>query len=428
MHSSLDNFRATPPEVSAVPAISLPSLHRMELPGGVTLALYDSGDVDVCRLTFIKEGGRASLSPEVAALLPPMMKEGSSLDSPEQLADLLDFYGAWLTTSISSYHHTWNFYFLNSKINEVIDHAIALVSQPAFFPDNFEMLRESAVKALEISLSKVKFAAEQQSTIQAMGPANPLSRNPEVDSLSSLSHPQFLSEASDLASGHITVLAGGKISDSVRSILIDRLSSIVCAAPSATPSNPFSTLIADRITIPMSEASQSAVLITLPAPPRRHPDYIPLHIAVGALGGYFGSRLMLNIREKKGFTYGISAGLMGYPDGSFIRISAECDNTHVENLIREVKNEMLLLASNPPDGDELFRLRQALSASLLEAVDTPFNVVNFHSTMIVSGIPDDYFNRKVYLLNSITPEEIAAIADKYLRPEAINIAIAGNPA
>lgn len=66
----------------------------------------------------------------------------------------------------------------------------------------------------------------------------------------------------------------------------------------------------------------------MPTVLRSDADYIPLRILVTALGGYFGSRLMTNIREDKGYTYGISASLLGYRNNSFISISCQCDTSH----------------------------------------------------------------------------------------------------
>ena len=179
--------------------------------------------------------------------------------------------------------------------------------------------------------------------------------------------------------------------------------------------------------ITLENATQSSVNITIPAIPRSHPDYLPLHLTLFALGGYFGSRLMLNIREEKGLTYGISSVLSGYLDGAYVEISAETDNAHVEQLIDEVRFELRNLAENPCSGDELMRIKQCANTAHAATLDSPLSIAEHYAAIIQSGLPDGYFNDKQRAIASLSPDVISAMASQYLRPELVRIAIAGNP-
>ena len=179
--------------------------------------------------------------------------------------------------------------------------------------------------------------------------------------------------------------------------------------------------------ITLDSATQSSVNITLPAIPRSHPDFLPLHLTLFALGGYFGSRLMLNIREEKGLTYGVSSSLLGYIDGSYVDISAETDNAHVSQLIDEVRFELKNLAENPCSGDELIRIKQCANTAHASVLDSPLSIADYYATSIQSGLPEGYFNDKQQAIATLSPEIIAQMAQRYLRPEFMRIAIAGSP-
>ena len=148
-------------------------------------------------------------------------------------------------------------------------------------------------------------------------------------------------------------------------------------------------------------------------------------LTVNSLGGYFGSRLSTNIRERLGLTYGINASLLGYAEGSLIRISTECDNASRDLVVEEIGAEMRRLASDPPGSDEMERICMTEYSSLLDIMETPFTVSDFYQSLHVNGVTADYFYQRLEAARTMTSERIAEIAGKYLRPELMTVAVAG---
>ena len=173
------------------------------------------------------------------------------------------------------------------------------------------------------------------------------------------------------------------------------------------------------------ESMQNAIAMGIPAISRHHEDYVPLRLTVMALGGYFGSRLMTNIREEKGLTYGIGAALMGGHEGSHAYISAKCDSNFTDKVISEIKAELVRLASDPPRGEELERLRMHAYVSLLEILDTPKSIMDYYRTMLIAGTPADYLERQLKGITGLSSDVISEMASKYLRPELLRTSIAG---
>jgi predicted Zn-dependent peptidase len=144
-----------------------------------------------------------------------------------------------------------------------------------------------------------------------------------------------------------------------------------------------------------------------------------------ALGGYFGSRLMSNIREEKGLTYGISASLCGNYEGAYVEIDAQCDASFVEQVVEESRKEIASLWENPPRDEELHRIKLRVWSSLASIADTPFATSDYYITRRIVGTTDSYFQDQMEALKNLTSHRIAEIAKKHLNPDALTVAIAG---
>ena len=142
-------------------------------------------------------------------------------------------------------------------------------------------------------------------------------------------------------------------------------------------------------------------------------------------GGYFGSRLMSNIREAKGYTYGISAGIMFYPDSGLLAISTETDNEYVEPLIQEVYHEIDRLHQEPVSAEELTIVRNYMLGEMCRSYESPFSLSDAWIFIATSGLDDDYFSRSLLAVNEVTPMEIQDLAQRYLCKETLKEVIAG---
>lgn len=419
--------RTVAPPLQSVPAIALPPMTSAMLASGAELKIYDKSPTDVVQLSVVREGGLAEIAdPAAAQLFGATLREGSAHYSAGEIAETLDFNGAWLNASVLPHHHLLKFYALRKRLPEVLPVVNDILRAPAFAPEAVERHRESQAGKLEVALRKVKFLADRSSQLAAYGAGHPLVRDVTPDAIRAVRRDDLLAVAGAWREAPATIYLSGKVTDSVAALVESAFGDLPCGRRSlirAVPLSPAPPGSTRRTAL--DGASQCAVAMTLPAVSRSHPDYLMLHTAVAALGGYFGSRLMSVVREEKGYTYGISAGLLGQIDGAFISIGAECDPRFVGALIEEVRTQMLRLAEEPPAGDELVRLRQALASGLLEVLETPFTIADYHSTMQTQGIADGYFDSRVRLLRSLEPRHIAAMAERYLRPELLTVSIAG---
>jgi predicted Zn-dependent peptidase len=150
-----------------------------------------------------------------------------------------------------------------------------------------------------------------------------------------------------------------------------------------------------------------------------------LRFTVFALGGYFGSRLMSNIREEKGYTYGITAALSSLPEGSRIRINCEAGNEYVADVLREIDNEVARLANEEMSDEELAVVKQTVMSSLTALLDSPFTVMDYHRQIDEQNLGEDYYTYQLAELQRFNAARAKEMAQKYLLNCAHVTALAG---
>ena len=173
-------------------------------------------------------------------------------------------------------------------------------------------------------------------------------------------------------------------------------------------------------------AIQAAVSMAIQAIGRNHPDYLALRVLCTVLGGYFGSRLMSNIREDKGYTYGINAFLSGREQDGFVGVSTECDVHYTWQLIDEVKYEMQRLRDQLIPEAELALVRQYMLSDQVKTLDTPFSLASYVASTLLYGVYPEYFNRQIETILNITPQRLQQVAQAYLDLDRLRIVIAGD--
>jgi predicted Zn-dependent peptidase len=158
---------------------------------------------------------------------------------------------------------------------------------------------------------------------------------------------------------------------------------------------------------------QGAIRLGRLFPNRHHPDYTPMVVLNTLFGGYFGSRLMSNIREDKGYTYGIYSSLSPEIGGGSMIIHTETGTAVIDGAITEIHREMELLCNEPADAEELLLVKNYLLGGLLGDLDGPFQILQRWRSLILNGFTEEQFNNNVRIYKTITPAELQALAQKY---------------
>ncbi len=418
--------RTTPPPIHTIGEISLPLPDSQTLSNGVRFNYVKGGSQEVVQLSIVWQGGCLEAPhPMVATLLASLMSQGSAHHTGAEISEILDFHGAMLKITASRHVTILQLTALNSMLADVMPIVREVICEPSLEQQAFETFHEIEVNNFLLAHSKVSVLCNEALAPLVKGPSHPESEVPTIEQVRSIT----LGQVRDFYHSLITAdgcqaYLGGNFSDEIFNCVRRMLESLPSPCPAIEKIIvPYSPEPPSTVVVVKPGAVQAAIEIGLPSIPRFHPDYIPLRLSVMALGGYFGSRLMKNIREDKGYTYGICAYLLGNQEGSYISVMAQADEAYVEAVIDEVGKEMEQLAVAPLPPDEMMRLRQFASSSLLETLDSPFTIIDYYKTIESVGLPEGYFGKQVRWVRDITPDIIMDMARKYIIPAQMRVAV-----
>jgi predicted Zn-dependent peptidase len=175
-----------------------------------------------------------------------------------------------------------------------------------------------------------------------------------------------------------------------------------------------------------ANGSQSAIRVGKMWVSKSHPDYIPLSILVTILGGYFGSRLMANIREEKGYTYGIGSFVLSLKYASYLVISTEVGNEYVEPTLKEIDFEMKRLQNELVSENELETVKSYLLGEFLRDFDGPFALAGSFKSINDFDLDYSFYDNYLLTLRSITSEDLMKLALQYLNTDDFYKVVAGS--
>ena len=180
-----------------------------------------------------------------------------------------------------------------------------------------------------------------------------------------------------------------------------------------------------RVFVEKSDALQSSLKMCCFMMDRIHPDFLKARVMVTLFGGYFGSRLMSNIREDKGYTYGIGAGIVNCPGSGVLAISTEADNQYIESIIQEVYLEMDKMCNDLAPQEELEMVRNYMLGDMCRSYEGPFSLSDAWIYTETADLDDDFFTRSLDAIRSVTCEEIRTLAQRYFCKEMLIEVVAG---
>lgn len=402
---------------------------RTTLPNGVPLTIINAGEQEVVRIDILFAGGRWQQTQKLQALFTNrMLREGTQKYTTAAIAEKLDYYGSWLELSSSSEYAYITVYSLNKYVAKTLEVVESLIKEPLFPQKELSTILETNIQQYLVNTSKVDFLAHR-SLLQALyGEKHPCGQMVVEEDYHAIS-PDLLRDFYEhhYHSGNCSVFLSGKVTNDVIQRVTDAFGTPFGQHQLAAlkPEFPFTSIAEKRVFIERDDAMQSAVRLGCTTITRQHPDYLKLRVLMTIFGGYFGSRLMSNIREEKGYTYGISAGIMFYPDSGLLAIATETGNEYVEPLIKEVYHEIDRLHQELVSVEELTAVRNYMLGEMCRNYESPFSLSDAWIFIATSGLGDDYFSRSLQAVNEVTPEEIQKLAQRYLCKETLKEAIAG---
>lgn len=403
---------------------------RSLLPNGVVLNVLDAGENEVTRIDLLVGGGRwHQVQPLQALFANRMLREGTRRYTASEIAEKLDYYGAWLELSSASEYAFITLHSLNKYLPQTLDVLESIVKEPVFPEKELSVIVDNNIQQFLVNSSKVDFLAHRGLVNSLYGEQHPSGRLVQEEDYRRI-NPEVLRQFYDryYHSGNCTIYLSGKITDdSLRRIEAlfgsEPFGKDFCK-PELKEYLPVSSP-EKRIFIERPDALQSAVRMGMLSLERTHPDYLKARVLVTLFGGYFGSRLMSNIREEKGYTYGISAGILPYPGQGLLVVNAETANEFVEPLIGEVYHEIDRLQNELVSAEELYTVKNYMLGDICRSYESAFSLADAWIFVHTSGLGDTYFADALNAVKTITSQEIRELAQRHLCKEKLKEVVSG---
>ncbi|NUN99760.1 MAG: insulinase family protein [Saprospiraceae bacterium] len=411
--------RTRPPAIYHIDRLHLPQPLLHYLDNGIPV--YDTriNTQDVLKIELVFQAGRPQESKKlVARATAGLLKDGAGELDGAAIAEAIDFYGGTLNIPSGMDGVNLVFYCLSKHLPSVLPVLSEIILKPTFPQHELEAYVQRHLQNLKIDLSKPDIVAYRNITEMIFGESHPYGYNSLPEHYAALTREDL--QAHHQAwyhSGNCMIFICGKTDDQTVRLLnqyFGKMPAGISAGVPFFPAPPEKPL--PKKHFPHAEAVQTAVYIGRRMFPRNHPDYCGMYVLNTLLGGYFGSRLMTNIREEKGYTYNILSMLDTMQTDGWFYVGTEVGNEFTGRTITEIYSEMEMLRKEPVDKEEMDMVRNYLMGGFLTMIDGPFNVSEVVRTLITESLPLDFFEQWVNKVANITPDELQALAKKYLDP------------
>lgn len=421
--------RLTPPPVHEIGKLVLEPADDYVLENGIRLHVVSGSEIETNRMTVLLPGGSCdSKMPGMNELISKLLFEATEKLSAAEVANVLELNGAWGGSLVTTLNTSIDVFSMNSKFMLILPIVYDMIMIPRFEEESIEQHRRRMRAVQEIKMKRVGWLSDLGARKLMYGEDSNLAKTTDFVELDKVTRDELLeTHRSRLDPQGIHIYLSGHVTEEMRNAVIEQFSKIPASVVYPLAEVTFRDEYSETtVNIDCPEAVQSAIKLLLPAVGRLHPDYIPLRMAVTALGGYFGSRLMLNIREDQGLTYGISAYLMGCKNKSFAVVATETDSANTERVIESVKEELEKMKDSASyTAEEINRLSKHVVSSLATILDTPFSRIDFIQTQITADAPPTYFADQECWARKISAETLSDIAKKYFDLDKLMIVTAG---
>lgn len=410
--------RRVPPPFRAITNIKLPSHQLHYLDNGIPVYELNMGTQDILKLELIFDAGRWYEQKKlVARATSSLLKEGTTAKNSAKIAEIFDFYAGTLRFPSSLDHANIVLYCLNKHFDKLIPILSEILTAPTFPQFELDSYINRKKSSLAIELEKADVVAYREVTELIFGSDHPYGYNSSIAYYDALTREDLIQHFNQTYSAHnCKIVISGKINNDILKQLNQHLGQLE-KRPTLVPNHVIKPAENRNLILKKERSLQSAIRVGRRLFTRKHPDFKKMYILSTLLGGYFGSRLMQNLREDKGYTYGVYAAMeLMRHEGDFF-IGVEVGNELTKPALKEIYHEFRRLRDEPVLDDELSMVKNYMLGAMLSALDGPFNAAEILKTIIVDDLSPDYFNDMEEVIQSITPQEIQELANKYLKEE-----------
>lgn len=408
--------RSKPPTIHSITQISLLDAEQLQLQNGVSLHLLPGGDQDVVSLQFILPAGRwQETKPLQALYTASLFKDGTAFKSSREVNEIIDFHGAHLSVSATYDFVKLQLVALTKHLPPLLHLLEELFESPGYTDQELEIKRSKFIEKLKFNQQKTEYLAQRLFHEKTFGSEHPYgykSTKEKYEAISCNDIKQFFNNQYSLQDGF--VLLAGNFSKSILNAVLTTIENIQTPSTSKKVENFTIHTQAGKYHNRKVNEQQASIRIGMPTISIQHPDFQPFHLLNTVLGGYFGSRLMSNLREEKGFTYGVYSFLGSFLHQGYFYIGTDVGVEQAEAAVNEIYNEMELLKNKIISDKELQLVKNYVMGKYLAKIDGPFAQAKVFQSLLLREESAKDFVSRVQQIQDIKANQLQELANRYL--------------
>ncbi|MDR2894446.1 MAG: insulinase family protein [Alistipes sp.] len=414
------------PEIVVPRGAELPHVETVTLPGGLPLHMIRTPGQQVVRVSLVWGAGSAVQSkPFVASSTLNLLSEGSEHLTAQEIAERLDFVGSYFDVSIDRDYAIATFCCLDKFFDPTLEMIEQIVMRPAFPDDEVELYARKRMERLAMERSKPSTKSRELFSKALFGDEHPYGiSSPEAEYMNLRREDVVEFRERFYGAGNCFVVCSMGDDPKRRKALVELFSRLPRGGerPSADYPAPRSDT---RRTLTVEGAVQSAIRIGRILFPRTHPDFVGMQVVATILGGYFGSRLTQNLREERGYTYGVMAAMVNLRTAGYLAVATEVAAEATDDAVRQIFVEMGRLRTELVGESELENVRRSMLGEVMRILDGPFGMVDVVIENIQIGGARGYIDDFIRQVEATTPERVRELAQKHLDPANFTTVIVG---
>jgi zinc protease len=399
--------------------LKLKPYEKYVLNNGVEVYAIDAGAEEVVLVECVYFAGNWFEEKNlVAATTNFLLKNGTSKKNAFQVNEHFEYYGSYLNRNCYNETATVSLHSLGKYLPELLPVMKEILVDSVFPEEELKTYKQNMKQRLDVNLKKSDFVASRLIDAYLYGEQHPYGRFTRFEDFDALNREEIVQFYKNYyENGKLIIFVGGKLPKNIFQQLNQHFGDLKIS-PIAVPSIPSKPVVEKKHRVANDpNGVQGAIRMGIPFPNRHHPDFLKTMVLNSLLGGFFGSRLMSNIREDKGYTYGIYSYLENHIQESAWVISTEAGRDVCEAAVVEVYKELETLRNELVDDEELLLVRNYMIGSILGDLDGPFQILNRWKNIILNGFDESYFYNQINTIKTVSAEELKDLANKYLQPD-----------
>jgi len=408
--------------------LTVKNLETTVLSNGIKVYEVNNGTQDIIKVDLIFKAGRVNettIAASKAAI--NLLREGSSNKNSQELAYLYDFYGCSVKLSAGIEYSSVSLVCITRYFSKVWPEWLNMVLEPVYSNEEIEKYKNVTSQKLKNQLSKNEIISYRTITEKMFGSDHPYGYNTEPKHIKELKRKDILNfYQNNCQFDNCFITLSGCYNDTIKDKILNDIETI---KHQSTPENnkfPTPSHLNETIKIKTKNEAQTSIKLGCLWVERQHKDFNKLKFLNTILGGYFGSRLMKNIREEKGYTYGIYSSFDGWNNGGSFYVSTDVSNEFIDPTIEEIYKEIEALKNMPVDQNEIDMVKNYILGQSLHLIDGPFATAQLVKSLYGTNQSIELFYSNIKEVKEITQHDILEMANKYLQKDQFLTVLVGN--